>query len=250
MMIPTLYVPADLSPERRHAVAALAERFQLPLQPHPPAQGLYLTDHGDGLALAQAGHKGVVRVDFVSGALDYRRQKGGGELIGKAVNHTQSRQVWDATAGLGRDGFVLAGLGLQVTLFERHPAVAALLQDGLDRAALAPASAEIAARMHLIFGELATHTTPGDRLPEIVYLDPMYPERQKSAAVKKEMAYFHQLVGAQTGEAELLAHALRTARKRVVVKRPRLGDFLADQKPAYQYLGKSTRFDVYLPNTH
>ena len=83
--------------------------------------------------------------------------------------------------------------------------------------------------------------------PDVVYLDPMYPERRKTAAVKKEMAYFHDLVGAAQDEAELLDTALNTAKKRIVVKRPRLGEFLDGRKPAYQYTGKSTRFDVYLP---
>ena len=85
--------------------------------------------------------------------------------------------------------------------------------------------------------------------PDVVYLDPMYPERQKSAAVKKEMAYFHELVGQpETADAAALFQAARAvAKKRVVVKRPRLGVFLCGEKPAYQYEGKSTRFDVYLP---
>ena len=84
--------------------------------------------------------------------------------------------------------------------------------------------------------------------PDVVYLDPMYPERQKSAAVKKEMAYFHQLLGSaqNTDDAELLAAARDVATKRIVVKRPRLGALLAQCTPAYQYSGKSTRFDIYL----
>ena len=76
----------------------------------------------------------------------------------------------------------------------------------------------------------------------------MYPQRQKSAAVKKEMAYFHALVGGNDDDIALLQQAARSAEKRVVVKRPRLGEFLADLNPDYQYSGKSTRFDVYLPS--
>ena len=77
----------------------------------------------------------------------------------------------------------------------------------------------------------------------------MYPERQKSAAVKKEMAYFHELLGLSTQQNDdaLFQAACQVAKKRVVVKRPRLGEFLCGKKPAYQYEGKSTRFDVYLP---
>ena len=90
---------------------------------------------------------------------------------------------------------------------------------------------------------------PAQTAPEVVYLDPMYPQRQKSAAVKKEMAYFHELVGAATAADEvlLLQTARRHATKRVVVKRPQGGAVLAGEAPAFQYQGKSTRFDVYLP---
>ncbi|MGL9773657.1 MAG: class I SAM-dependent methyltransferase [Sodalis sp. (in: enterobacteria)] len=41
--------------------------------------------------------------------------------------------VVDATAGLGRDAFVLACLGCRVQMFERHPVMAALLKNGLRR---------------------------------------------------------------------------------------------------------------------
>lgn len=151
---------------------------------------------------------------------------------------------------MGRDSFVLASLGLTVTAFEQHPAVACLLSDGIRRALLNPETQDTAARINLHFGNAAEQMpalvqTQGK--PDIVYLDPMYPERRKSAAVKKEMAYFHRLVGEAQDEAVLLHTARQTAKKRVVVKRPRLGEHLAGQAPAYQYTGKSTRFDVYLP---
>lgn len=96
--------------------------------------------------------------------------------------------VWDATAGLGRDSFVLASLGLTVTAFEQHPAVACLLSDGIRRALLNPETQDTAARIGLHFGNAAEQMpalvkTQGK--PDIVYLDPMYPERRKSAAVKR-----------------------------------------------------------------
>ena len=158
--------------------------------------------------------------------------------------------MWDGTGGLGRDAFVLASLGLAVNVFEQHPAVACLLADGLRRAA-DEEIAEIAARITLHHGDtcaLMPALAAAQGRPDVVYLDPMYPERKKAAAVKKEMAYFHGLVGAAQDEAALLAAARAVAKKRVVVKRPRLGDFLAQAEPAYQYAGKSTRFDVYLPD--
>ncbi|WP_373741226.1 class I SAM-dependent methyltransferase [Neisseria sp.] len=216
-----------------------------------PERGVYLLADSDGVSLCRAGEKGRVRVDFAGGAAQYRRTKGGGELIAKAVGHTARPTVWDGTGGLGRDAFVLASLGLDVHVFEQHPAVALLLSDGLQRAAGQPDTAETVARMTLRFGNAALllpELAAGQGRPDVVYLDPMYPERRKSAAVKKEMAYFHELVGGAQNEAELFAAARAVAAKRVVVKRPRLGEFLCGVQPAYQYTGKSTRFDVYLPD--
>ena len=232
------------------AAHELAERSGLHRLNAPPPTGEYLLADAEGIALCRAGEKGRVLVDFAGGAAQYRRTKGGGELLGKAVNHSASPQVWDGTGGLGRDAFVLASLGLAVNVFEQHPAVACLLADGLRRAA-DEEIAEIAARITLHHGDtcaLMPALAAAQGRPDVVYLDPMYPERKKAAAVKKEMAYFHGLVGAAQDEAALLAAARAVAKKRVVVKRPRLGDFLAQAEPAYQYAGKSTRFDVYLPD--
>ena len=213
-----------------------------------PESGVYLLADEQGLALAKAGEKGVVRVDFVHGSAQHRRLYGGGELLGKAVNHRSQPRVWDGTGGLGRDAFVLASLGLTVTVSERHPVVAALLADGLRRAREDAAVAMIAKRIAFFPGDMQV-LLPVQTAPEVVYLDPMYPQRQKSAAVKKEMAYFHELVGAATAADEvlLLQTARRHATKRVVVKRPQGGAVLAGEAPAFQYQGKSTRFDVYLP---
>lgn len=241
-----------LSDTATNTAREFISRFHLPVCGRLPDQGEYLLADSDGLSLCRAGEKGRVRVDFEGGTAQYRRTKGGGELIGKAVNHTAKPTVWDGTGGLGRDAFVLASLGLQVNVFEQNHAVASLLSDGLMRA-LASDDAEVAqtaARITLHVGDtcaLLPRLASEQGRPDVVYLDPMYPESRKSAAVKKEMAYFHGLVGEAQNEAELLDAARRIAKKRVVVKRPRLGEYLNGEKPAYQYTGKSTRFDVYLP---
>ena len=214
----------------------------------PPASGLYLAAEEQGIVLQRVGDKGSVWVDFTSGTAQHRRLHGGGELLAKAVGRSKQPTVWDATGGLGRDSFVLAGLGLNVHIFERHPAVYCLLADGLARALLHPDTAETASRLTLHHADAAEYMP---RLaaeigrPQVVYLDPMYPERRKSAAVKKEMVFFHELVGTAQNDAALLDAALATATARVVVKRPRLGNFLCGRQPDYQYTGKSTRFDVY-----
>ena len=81
--------------------------------------------------------------------------------------------------------------------------------------------------------------------PDVIYLDPMFPVRSKSAQVKKEMRIFHQLVGADPDSDSLLDAALSQARYRVVVKRPRIAPALANTPPNYTLEGKSNRYDIY-----
>lgn len=194
---------------------------------------------------------GPVYVDFVEGAVAHRRKFGGGrgQSIAKAVGLKSGANptVVDATAGLGRDAFVLASLGCSVTMLERHPVVAALLADGLLRAKQDPEiGAWVSERMRLISGPALENL---QRLPfehDVVYLDPMFPHRQKSALVKKEMRVFQSLVGPDLDADALLPVALSVATKRVVVKRPDYAGFLNERKPSTSIETKSNRFDVYV----
>ncbi len=194
---------------------------------------------------------GAVRVDFVTGAAAHRRKFGGGkgQAIAKAVglNKGATPHVLDGTAGLGRDAFVLAALGCTVTLYERHPVVAALLYDGLQRAYMDPdIGTWMQARMQLAFGSSHSLLPQTKEIPDVVYLDPMYPHREKSAQVKKEMRVFQTLVGEDNDADALLADALNLASKRVVVKRPDYAEFLANKTPSTQIKTKKNRFDVYV----
>ena len=196
---------------------------------------------------------GTIAVNFLSGAMAHRRQFGGGrgEAIAKAVgvkgNYLPT--VVDATAGLGRDAFVLASIGCQVTMFERHPVVAALLADGLDRAYQDPTIGQLLQKqLRLIYNSSLHGLSLYQDKPDVVYLDPMFPHRQKSALVKKEMRIFQQLVGNDLDAEELLEPARRLAKKRVVVKRPDYAPFLANQKPTAEIKTKNHRFDIYTPS--
>lgn len=192
---------------------------------------------------------GGVYVDFIAGAAAHRRKFGGGrgQAIAKAIGlkqgHTPS--VVDGTAGLGRDAFVLASLGCTVTLCERHPVVHALLADGLRRAALDSDIGDwVAQRLRLLpFGQSLADVNES---PDVVYLDPMFPDKKKAALVKKEMRVFHSLVGPDADADLLLPAALELARARVVVKRPNYAGFLNDQTPAGQITTKNNRFDLYV----
>ncbi len=210
----------------------------------------------DGVAVRSAGPRSLlVRCDFVAGALAHRRRFGGGrgQAIARAIGIKGGRSlaVADLTAGLGRDGFVLATLGARVWMLERHPVVSALLADGLARAAIAARDdlelQGILARMTQVAGDgtgwLQQLAEP--ERPDVIYLDPMFPERGKSARVKKEMAVLQEIVGADDDADQLLCAALTCARYRVVVKRPRLAPVLGTARPGYSLEGKSTRYDIY-----
>ncbi|KFZ37578.1 16S rRNA methyltransferase [Shewanella mangrovi] len=195
---------------------------------------------------------GGINVDFVAGAVAHRRKFGGGrgQAIAKAAGLKQGENptVLDGTAGLGRDAFVLASLGCTVSLVERHPVVAALLDDGLQRAYQ---DAEIGDWMQQRLHLLPSHHIEllADEMAasvDVVYLDPMYPHREKSALVKKEMRVFQTLVGSDDDADALLAPALKIASKRVVVKRPDYAEDLAGVKPSTVIETKKNRFDVYV----
>ncbi len=195
---------------------------------------------------------GPLYVDFVNGALGYRRHRGGGrrQPLARALNLRGNAcpGVLDATAGLGRDAFVLASLGCGVLFIEQSAIIAVLLKDGLKRAYEAPETATIAARMELLQADSIAWMAQvnAQNRPEIVYLDPMYPERNKGALGKKEMRFLRTLVGNDENAPLLLRAALACAQQRVVVKRPRLALAVEGPRPNFTIKGKNTRFDIYL----
>lgn len=237
-----------LEPALAGQAAALEAR--LGLSPAGTPQFELQLSH-DGLQLQELGSKtGPVRVDFVGGALAYRRQFGGGsgQMIARAVGIQGAIRpyILDATAGLGRDAFVLACLGCRVDMLERHPVVAALLEDGLQRALQDAAAAAVVSNMSLRQGNAIGLMRNWQGVPpQVIYLDPMFPRRSKSAEVKKEMRLFQPLVGGDEDAVELLAAALALASHRVVVKRPRIAPALEGPAPSHVLQGKSSRFDIY-----
>ena len=237
----------------------LAEHLQIPLLVEGANQQfaylLHYTERGLAIQQTGAGAPGPVLVDFTAGAADHRRKRGGGELIVKAVaGHKQDRpSVLDATAGLGRDSFVLASRGYAVTLCERSPLIAALLADGLSRARHSAGQHNddelraVIDRMQLVEMDSCEYLRREGQVnpPDVVVIDPMFPASKKSALVKKEMRAFQQLVGADIDSEELLTLAIATAKHRVVVKRPKKAEVLAGRKPNFTVEGKAIRFDIY-----
>lgn len=238
-----------MAPEFREQVLVLADTLGLP-QAGEAEFALQLGPDGLQLQALGGDASGPVRVDFLEGAVAHRRQHGGGsgQLIAKAVGIQSGVRpvVLDATAGMGRDAFVLAQLGCRVTLIERQPLIGALLADGLERARLDPEVGPIIQRMDLRLGNaIDLIESWSDEAPQVIYLDPMFPHRDKSALVKKEMRVFRPLVGDDDDAAQLLQAALELATHRVVIKRPRKAPSVGGKLPGYALEGKSCRYDIY-----
>jgi 16S rRNA (guanine1516-N2)-methyltransferase len=208
----------------------------------------------------------------------------GPDLLTKAVaprkgtDNSSGATVYDLTAGLGQDSLLIANAGAKmVHMVERDPIVAALLEDALRRLRILSdcddndadtrrVATDLSSRLSLEIDDgrrvLETLLTAGKELPDIVYLDPMFPVRKKSASVKKNMQVLHSLLESQRGvveedqwaeELELLHAAYQAAKLRVVVKRPTNAEPLGGSlpsglKPSYQTKGSVNRWDVYVKN--
>lgn len=246
-------LPSDNS-ETQTLLASLAQHlgtefYTNPIQPEEGA--LLISDTAGMVSVHRVGSRDKpVIVDFVGGKAGHRRKFGGGkgQDIAKAVglNKGGTPSVLDATGGLGRDAFVLASLGCQVNMIERSPVIATLLEDGLRRALRDMDVSPIAERMSLLKGNAIDLMGSSENKYDVVYLDPMFPHREKSALVKKEMRLFQDLLGDDPDADQLLRPALDIARYRVVVKRPRLAPDLNGQAPTYRLEGKSCRYDIYV----
>lgn len=162
--------------------------------------------------------------------------------------------VIDATAGFGEDALLLAAAGCSVIMFEHNPIIAALLRDALVRAVDEPQLASVVSRLTLVEGdsvqELRNRACPAESgeaalSPDVVYLDPMFPERSKSAAVKKKFQLLHRIEMPCSDEHELLDAAFACQPRKIVIKRTLKGPYLADRKPHYSLKGKAVRYDCF-----
>jgi 16S rRNA (guanine1516-N2)-methyltransferase len=203
-------------------------------------------------------------IDFTAGTQAWRRYRGGGggQAVARAVGVSgglgsgkrgTKPTVIDCTAGLGRDAFQLAALGCRVTMIERNPEVAAALRRALEAAAAHEGTKDVVpALLSLIEGDAreVLARLSSDERPDVVYLDPMFPERTKSALVKQEMRVLRTLCGDDPDAEALFAAAIKAARRRTVVKRPSharpLGAAIG-VVPAGAVEAAGTRFDIYAP---
>ena len=206
--------------------------------------GVELRFIGDGLALCADGMR--LCEDFRELLPRLRQDRLGRELLVRAarVRGVEGPRVVDATAGLGEDSLLLAAAGFEVTMCESDPVIALLLADALRRAAAESQLAGIVCRMTLVEADSVEVLGGLQAPPDVVYLDPMFPSRTKSAAVKKKFQLLHHLEAPCADEGALMDAALAACPRRIVVKRPVKAPVLAGVRPSHSVSGKAVRFDV------
>lgn len=210
-------------------------------------QALTLKLDRDGLSLLSEGQ--VLRGDFTRLLPRLKAGRLTGELLVRAAKikgETGPLTAVDATAGLGEDSLLLAAAGFHVTLYERNPVIYELLRDAVERAKEIPELEETVSRMQLRNEDSVEAMAGLENTPDVVLLDPMFPERQKSALVKKKLQMIQKLELPCMDERNLLITAMRTKPKKLIVKRPPKGPYLAEIKPDHSITGKAVRFDCFV----
>ncbi len=257
MQLVVLYSAADPSEIETH----LAKQLGLPLfhesdfmdgvRPKEVTSQFALRYAAEGLCLIglQRQNAGTLLVDFNSAPMRRRTMESlHSQAIGKAIGAGKHRhlKILDGTAGFATDSFLMATAGYKVTALERSKFVYALVEDAFARAGAGSRHAPSAfQRFSYKLSDFLEFSVAPGRF-DVVYLDPMFPDKKRSAKSKKSMDFLQQLLSAPSNEADLLNHALGLASMRVVVKRGRHSPFLAGTRPDVQFSGKSNRFDVYM----
>jgi len=209
--------------------------------------GLELKYTEDGLTLTDG--KLSIMVDFKDMLPRLKQSNLQNEMQVKAARikgQPMPQKIIDATAGFGEDSLILAAAGFDVDLYEFDDIIALLLEDGLNRAKDIPELASIVSRMHFHHADSIRAMQNLDYLPDSILLDPMFPSRSKSAMIKKKFQLLQKIESPCSVEEELLNAAIAANPKRIIIKRPLKGPFLADKKPSYSLEGKAIRYDCFV----
>ena len=229
--------------------ASVADELGTSTAVYAPEDGSIYLSVGPGGVSLRSGNLSF-RGDFSSLSKRLKAENLSSELLIRAAkikNAKMPLRVLDATAGMGEDSFLLSAAGYEVTMYEHNPVIGVLLKDSLSRALSEPRTHEAAGRMRAVIGDSLRAIASLDDTPDIIYLDPMFPERAKNSAVKKKFQLIHRVeMTAGAGE-DLLFAAIKANPRKIIVKRPAKGPFLGDIKPGYSLHGKTVRYDVILP---
>ncbi len=224
------------------AVESLSKRIGAPIS-DKMGEGLTLVLDKTGLSLVGYGLR--FQGDFEQMLHRVSNGRLSHEMLVKTAKTKEEKPVaFDAAAGMGEDALLLAAAGYEVYLFEQDAVIAALLRDALQRAKKIPELREIVSRMKLTQGNSIELMSTIPCTPDLVYLDPMFPARRKSGLINKKLQLIQKLEQPCSTQQELLDAAAAVHPKKIIIKRPLNGEYLAGKKPSYTIKGKAIRYDV------
>ncbi len=201
----------------------------------------------DGLALQDTySRQKPLTIEF--SRLERRLRQAGrrSELLVQAVKPRQGLKVMDCTAGLGTDALILAYLGCEVVLVERSRVIASLLDDAIARARTYPSLTNAAGRMRLICTEAAS-MIENSPLPDLIYIDPMFPVKNGTALVKGGMQLLQKFLGPDRDCLKLLESVLESGVSKTVLKRPpRDSEWSPPRRPDQILESRNAKFEIYL----
>ena len=228
---------------QREMAESFARKNNVPIVENP---GEHLTVMFDAKGVSLTGYGLTYQGDFenmlhrvTNGRLQHEM------LVRAAKSDKPGRKAIDATAGMGEDAFLLAAQGYEVTLFEQNPVIAVLLKDALRRAKKHPVLKDIASRMNLVQDNSVEGMSKLLDPVDVIYLDPMFPARQKSSLINKKLQLIQKLEPPCSEETDLFDAAISASPSKIIVKRPLKSEFLAGRKPSYTLNGKAIRYDCY-----
>ena len=226
---------------------ALAESFANKIDsPIVNAEESGLTVVFDSSGVSLSGYKLTYQGDFDGMLRRVTEGRLAHEMLSKAVKtDTINLKAVDAAAGMGEDAFLIAANGYDVTLHEQNPVVALLLKDAIRRAKRQPILKDIANRMHVVEGDSIEILNKRLDPVDLIYLDPMFPGRQKSGLINKKLQLIQKMEAPCSIEDALFDAAISASPAKIVVKRPLKASFLANRKPTYSLDGKAIRYDIY-----
>ena len=206
---------------------------------------LYLSETGLSFFHPEARSTKKFKIDFNSGTTLWRTNRVEHEkLIKKALGkHEAPLNILDCTAGMLQDSLLFLSLGHKVTAVEQSKILFHLLSDAINRSN----DQKIFKALTLINANACSYISKGQKF-DVIYFDPMYPTRKKSALGSGQLEYLARILAIEsiendsTQDFEFLSSL---PIKKMIVKRPIKAEPFS-KKINYQVLGKTTRFDIYI----
>lgn len=130
-------------------------------------------------------------------------------------NTSKELKICDASAGLGRDSYLITELGFHVDSIELHPVLFTLMHEGYERCLRRQS------KWYLHLGQ-CEHLIGKTIMPDIIYFDPMFEKKITLSQKYTQVLQHYSVVNPETTAKtfEFLYNYCRTRGLRLILKQP------------------------------